>query len=284
MTTITIDLDDYPLFASMKDPEGTIRTILETQHEIFRSQRTSQGNIEMLSVVTETCEDLRDSTEDGIRRIDEALSKIPTLLGNSSKKGAVVELDFMAFLARSLDKIEYNIENVSKTKHSGDVIISKGTFHCMCDTKNYTKTVPSSEVEKIKNDMIAKNINCGLLVSYESGVAKQKNLDIVFFRNTENKLNCLFVIGNAKTFPERITVAIYYLEAVWKSILNTNISDDVHESNYQDLICSADMLVGLIDMYSLHRHSIEKSLTDFNKNLIETIMTHVALIKARLKK
>jgi len=284
MTTIIISLNNYPLFANLPNPKGTILAILDQQHAIFTAQQSSQGNIELLNVVTKTCEELRETTEEGIERIDNALNKIPTLLGNSSKKGIIAELDFNKFIYQSLDKIEYNIENVSKTKHSGDVIISKGEFQCMCDTKNYSTTVPSKEVNKLKNDMITRNIRCGLLVSYESGIAKHKNIDMIFFKNIENQLNCLFILGNAKECPDKIVIAIYYLEAVWNSILNSSVSHNIGLDTYEDILGSVDTLMGLIQNYTTHKRQIEDNLITFNTFLIETVTMHISLLKTRLKK
>ena len=57
---VTIDLDKYPLFQDLEDPEGMITTIIRKEYEIFKAQKESYGNIEMLKMITETCDRIED--------------------------------------------------------------------------------------------------------------------------------------------------------------------------------------------------------------------------------
>lgn len=252
------------------------------------AQQTSQTDVEIRTVMEEVCEEMYDKvdivTETLCNRFEEIntkISKIPLLLANPTTKGLLGEITLLKFLKEHLDSVSYTIENVAKKSNTGDCIVSHKKFQCICDSKSYSKNVPSTEVEKLKNDMITQHIRCGILVSFTSGIAKHKNIDIDMFYDTEHNLCCLMVIGNAVENSERIILAIHYLESFWENILNNK--DISTPQEFGEVWNSSNEVMNLIQSFLDNKKRIDDSLLAFQSNLTNTITMHVSLLRSKLK-
>lgn len=283
---VTIDLNKYPLFIDLKDPEGMINMILDKEYAIFKAQCSSSSNVELLKVVSDTCQELTDNfsamEDQQTTSINEVLNKIPVLLAKSTTKGSIAEKCSVDYIKDNLCNVEYNIEDTSKIDNSGDILISKKDFTCMIDIKYYKSKVPRKEVEKLKRDMILNKTYCGIITNYANGITGYKNIDIEFFDDNE-KTYCLAILGNLSDTPIKLIMTIHYLESLHNK-LNSIKSFEKTANNYDDILETTSELTKLITKFEQHKRTIDESLSDYHKQLIVTITSYISNLKHRIEK
>ena len=165
------------------------------------------------------------------------------------------------YLINNLSANEYSIQVVNKERFSGDIVVSSKKLEIMIDTKYYTNTVPSKEYEKLQRDMKSRNIQCGILVSYSSKVAKFNTTDISIYNDG---LCCIIVIGFAEKVPQSILQAIYFLEVINAKILNTSSEKD---SRFVEILNSYSGVYDLLKSFECHKKTVLDSI-----NLLERQM------------
>jgi hypothetical protein len=214
--------------------------------------------------------------------MDELLDKLPLLLQTSKSKGNVGEQCLMSFLKEALNGNDYVLEDMSKTSHSGDICVSKKSFSCLLDSKHYKNKLPSKEVDKLKSDMVAKNIRCGVLVNYDNGISKYKNTDLEFFE-VDGTLYSLAIIGNAKENPLKIVLAIHYLEVIFERMLQTSIQPTHFTEGFDELLSTAEDVQRLIKKFEESKRCIEDTLNGFQSQLLTSITGHITSLKIHMK-
>jgi hypothetical protein len=275
---MTIDVSKYPLFMELSDPEGVIKSILDREYSIFKSQHKAHLHVDIAKQVSDICSQQQDS----ISAMDELLDKLPLLLQGSKSKGNVGEQCLMSFLKETLNGNDYVLEDMSKTSHSGDICVSKKSFSCLLDSKHYRNKLPSKEVDKLKNDMVANNIRCGVLVNYDNGISKYRNTDLEFFE-VDGVLYCLAVLGNAKENPLKIVLAIHYLEVIFERMIQTSIRPTTFVEGYDELLSTADDVQKLIKKFEESKRCVENTLNEFQTQLMTAIMNHITSLKIHMK-
>ena len=325
--TVEFDWEDLSLLRDLPDPDSVIRAMVHQSYAIFASQHSAQPNIALYDRIQRTCEQLMRTSsavssdqQQSLRSLNEMvlglsstqrssshaietaiaslnetqassldiIQKLPIMLSKSQKRGEMGEACLLKFLEESLCQTDYNIEDVSKKAHSGDILIMKRDFQVLCDGKFYTRTVPKTELTKLKTDMNARHVRCGLLISFDSGVAGCTNTDLEFYTNDEGKLCCVAVLGKVKDTPERITMCVYFLETVWKKMLESPIEaksvvTETAKTTLEDILTSASDLSDLIRDFDKQKKVIEGSLCSFQSLLMRNISTHTARIEERLR-
>ena len=214
--------------------------------------------------------------------MDELLDKLPLLLQGSKSKGNVGEQCLMSFLKETLNGNDYVLEDMSKTSHSGDICVSKKSFACLLDSKHYKNKLPIKEVDKLKSDMVAKNVRCGVIVNYDNGVSKYKNTDLEFFE-VDGTLYSLAIIGNAKENPLKIVLAIHYLEVIFERMIQTSIQLTTFIGGFDELLSTADDVQKLIKKFEESKRCVEDSLNEFQSQLLTTVMSHITSLKIHIK-
>jgi hypothetical protein len=92
---IEIDIRDYPLFMELKDPKQTILSILDTQHSIFKGQRSTVPTTH-LSEMTNLLEKTSDKTNQDNYAI------VQTMKGTEERiRHSVVEIKSTGEIVRS---------------------------------------------------------------------------------------------------------------------------------------------------------------------------------------
>ena len=96
--------------------------------------------------------------------------------GSSARIGQLGENYFRDFVAAKMPG-NFSVEDTSDTGHRGDFILewidSNMRYRIMVDVKNYSKTVSSAELEKLRRDIAeSPDIDGGLLVSLHTRVAR----------------------------------------------------------------------------------------------------------------
>tara|TARA_B100000519_G_scaffold186943_1_gene183301 strand:+ start:1383 stop:2513 length:1131 start_codon:yes stop_codon:yes gene_type:complete len=106
------------------------------------------------------------------------------------------------------------VEHVGKQAHMGDFTVKEGNIMGMIESKNYSRNVKKSEVEKFERDMKDNDdFAYGIFCSLKSGIVDKKETftidfvlgkPVVYITNLKNKpdllyiarLNCLYIIKN----------------------------------------------------------------------------------------
>jgi hypothetical protein len=326
--TIEFDLEDMPLLSTMPDPVSTIRTMVKHSYSIFASQHQTETSIVMVDKVNRACEKLLRTTESltseqrrgstvvseliatlsstqrttigelkqTIQALQEkhthsfaVLESLPLLLSKSKKKGEIGEISLLSYLSETLNETDYTIDDVSAKHHSGDILITKRDFRILCDSKNYTKSVPKSEIIKLKCDMHVRNVRCGMLVSFDSGITGYSATDIDFYINDSGQLCCIALLGKVKDCPAKINVCIQFLETIWRRMVLNPIDaksaiQEVAKNDLEDILDKTSELHDLIREYAKQKATIEASLTSFQTMLLRQITAYTTRVEERLRK
>lgn len=155
---------------------------------------------------------------------------------NSTKKGAMSE----AKLERVLNIMFSNseIENTSKTAHSGDIILSrKNREPLLIENKNYDKdyNVPFDEVRKFFIDVREQQMDA-IFLSQNSGIAQRDNFEIEIL---DNRYVCIYV-HNCNYDEIKIKTAIDIIDHIRK-IMNKTEEENQTE-NFSISQCSIDKI------------------------------------------
>jgi hypothetical protein len=252
---------------------------LKSASEIVRSN---------MSELRTASEMMRNSVSE-FSNIQSTLKQLPLLLAKSQTKGSIGEVCVTDFLRESLGSNDFIIEDTSTTSRSGDVRVSRRDFECVIDSKFYKNSVPKKEVDKLKRDMGECKMRCGILLSLTSGVSGYKNVDMDVYTDDNDKLCCMLILGQAKEYPERITVGLKVLELVWECFLKKSGTSDVSVmirektiSVLGNILESAEDLRNLVRQYERHKKSVTDSLTNFHEELVKTIERHSVRIQEKL--
>lgn len=106
------------------------------------------------------------------------------------------------------------VEHVGKQAHMGDFTVKEGNIMGMIESKNYSRNVKKTEVEKFERDMKDNDdFSYGIFCSLKSGIVDKKETftidfvlgkPVVYITNLKNKpdllyiarLNCLYILKN----------------------------------------------------------------------------------------
>jgi hypothetical protein len=288
MVLIEIDSKEYALFDEMPNPEVYIRNLLYREHSILKSQHSPQivkDTVKNLQSTFETIQDMIGSEQErNSSAMNSVLQKLSLLMANSSKKGSITETLGDEIFNEHLCKNTYTIVNTAKTASSADRRITKGEFEILFDWKCYSKNVPAKEVEKLKRDMNAQNVRCGIIASVDTSVSKYANTDLEFFENEQGTLSCLMVIGKVKECPMKVVMAIYFLECIWKKMIQQKPTETVEaKQDFSDILEATNSLLRLLEIYKSHKENVLRSMDEFQSKLGREIHTYVGYIGERLR-
>lgn len=296
MVKVEIDTADYPLYDLMRDPAALIVSIVDRDYSAFASQHAHRSVVDICDQIRDTMEPAMDEVgrvtadmRQSLASVAAAIQNSALKMANSSSKGAIVEV-IGEELLKELDKKRYSVTNTSKVPHSGDHVISvaKTGFSMMIDWKDYAKNVPAEEVKKLKRDMAEQNVRCGLIVNASKGVTGYDNIDMDLFNTDDGKLSCMLVLGNVKECPMRVTIAVYYLESIFRKLLaNKSFESEPRDEppcreEFADILTELQTLSTLIKSFATVREGIQKQIDGFNNDLVGKIHSVVTKISLRL--
>jgi hypothetical protein len=152
--------------------QGVPNLITESRlQEIIRKLDTT--------VTSETIKTIPNETMlSELRGLREEFDKYTSLFKTGSVKGRSTELKVMMQLDNVFPKHDIISVPSSKQKGKMDLILSRSGFpDISIDTKNYTKTVPKSEVEKFERDILSGGTH-GILISVSSKITGKPHFTI----------------------------------------------------------------------------------------------------------
>lgn len=194
---------------------------------------------------------ITDISTQNQQNVSELLSK----MNNSSCKGKISENILSTILEKLFPSAE--IDYVGTTKETGDFIIErKGKSKVLVENKDYTRTVPTEEVNKFIRD-IEQQKCCGLFIS-NSGISGKDNFEVQVHNG-----DVLVYIQFCNYDSDKIKMGFDIIDH-FKEML-----DNLNEETDTDNI-SKETIKYINDEYKLWastRSSMLKNIKDFHDNM-----------------
>lgn len=235
-TVVSFDVEEYPLFMNTKDPNTAFRGWVMSKYSEYESHHNQSE--EASAAMHKASEELKTATAratDNARRMEDISSKAVSSLANatiemrsvipslssSKSKGDTGELSLLQILTDGIPGVDWAIEHIGKTAHSADVLLTykSGEFICRLDSKNWTKTVDTDEINKLKSDMVSTGARTGMIVSFHSGVAYKHNDDIETFINANGDLCAIAYLSRVAKAPAKVWASITALRCIWDNFI-----------------------------------------------------------------
>lgn len=159
-----------------------------------------------------------------LSELDEKIQKglepvIHELFGISkgTKKGIAFE--------NIMDKVllsfpSYTYIKTSLINHCGDGILKMSNFDCLIEFKNYNNIVPTSQIDKLKDDMISNNIYYSMMIS-TNNIQNKRDIDIEIFTKYEKRYAIVY-ISNYFNNEMKINIGILLVEQIYSIKKNIN--------------------------------------------------------------
>lgn len=143
----------------------------------------------------------------------------------------------------------FHISDKSRVAHSGDIEIKSGGVNILVEVKNYSKKVPTIEVEKFYEDLNSGYNSAGLFISLHSDIigmnSKIKLKKIMIESNT---VPIIFISSDDEN---TIISAVKFLEELVISETNTKCLPDIRgREKLQEVIRDLGMINGDIERMS----------------------------------
>jgi hypothetical protein len=172
-----------------------------------------------------------------LSRLNDSFEKITNK--TNSTKGIDGEKTFSDFANTFRDFKGFEIIDKTKQSGEGDFHLKFEEFNILADAKNYKKTIPSSEREKIKIDLIKNDhIHFAWLVSLNTNIDKYDKSPIMYEWINTNK--CIIYINHLLQFenPSQILRIVWFTcKELFKMIKedNTDINEltSLREKQYK---------------------------------------------------
>jgi hypothetical protein len=198
-------------------------------------------------------------------------------LSKSNKKGSVLEEAIEDTVKKTFP--DYSYTNTSGIAHHGDGLLeSPSGLKAILEMKNYTNTVGSEQIEKLKYDMKHTGVLYALMVSTSSSIQGHKSIDIESFEQDGTKY-CIVYISWIHGEPHKINTGIALLEHLYLldrrdkdpgSINSINKIHELIESDLNDLVSQLNTFAQLKTRYLGMEKIFKEQLDGFYLHLRET--------------
>jgi len=198
-------------------------------------------------------------------------------LSKSNKKGGVLEDAIEDTIKRTFP--DYSYTNTSGIAHHGDGLLeSPSGLKAILEMKNYTHTVGSEQIAKLKYDMKHTGILYALMVSTNSSIKGHKSIDIESFDQDGTKY-CIVYISWIHGEPHKLNTGIALLEHLFlldrrdKDPSVSNPINKIHElieSDLNELVNQLNTFAQLKTRYLGMEKIFKDQLDGFYLHLRET--------------
>jgi hypothetical protein len=208
--------------------------------------------------------------------VKQSIDKLTQYTNKSVTKGFYGEKCVEELISQNFP--DYTITNNTHNPHNSDYELQnlKGQKF-MIEVKNYTRNVPTSEVNKFISDLESSNIEIGLFFSLNTGICNKKRFKIDTLESNKK----IIYLPNIQQETSMIIMAILMAESLYDVQLNSN--KKINECNlmiiYEELQLFYDNYNSLIQTVKDSKNSIEKTLFNMYNSLID----HDLKIKNYLK-
>lgn len=203
-----ITIDDQNIYNSLSTKsEKDIVKILKLSSYLFDNVKSLSENESILNAIKDVS---RDGNKDVINRIESLNENLLSLTsGNSSNLGKFSENIIEKYLKNHFPHHEIINTAVSGEK-CGDIVIDTHTNmgKISVESKNYgpERSIPSSEIDKFKRDLMNSGIKFGIFISTNSRITGKNIIDYELF---DDKI--IVYLGPAGHNCGLLNMAIHYL-------------------------------------------------------------------------
>jgi len=183
-------------------------------------------------------------------------------LSKSNKKGDIFENTIEYIFKTTF--LDYSYTNTSGIAHNADgMIIGPSGLRALVEMKNYTNTVNTEQIDKLKYDMKVTGIQYALMMSTSSAIQGKKNIDIEVFIHQDVSYTIVY-IGYIFEQTHKINTGLLLLEHLYKLSDKTNIQDNskkIHNMIISDLE-QLEELINSMSQLKIKYQSMEKIFKD----------------------
>ena len=167
---------------------------------------------------------------------------------------------------------KYDCKNTSRNTHSGDFKITIDGINILFEVKNYTKSVPTSEVEKFFRDIdCSPSIDGGIMISLTSRITGHGKT-IEHTHQSIGGRNIPIIFLNIQELKDEKTVESCIYAAV--DIMSTECKSKQHHIQIGDNIHAAiSNISGNLDSLSHCRNTISEGQNAINKVFLKLIQS-----------
>lgn len=217
-------------------------------------------------------DEVREKCQNKVEELYKKMNSLQTLSDNSYYKGKVGEQKMLNVLTLLFPKNE--IIDTHKDPNRGDfLIICKNEKKILIDNKDYSSNVPKKEIEKFHKDVENNiDVNCGILISNSSGIARKDDFEIDIVCNKP-----VIYLCNTNKNQEKIKLATDFL----KSLMECN---NIDFSNKEII----DKLKKISSDFKRKINKFKKDIEKFSNSLqssvldIESIVNNVFCLYKKL--
>jgi nucleoid DNA-binding protein len=221
---------------------------------------------------------LIDSTAESIekRMSDNFKIELSNFFRTSSRKGKMGERILLEILKSKFPTI--GIEDVSGTPHSADILLDSTI---LLESKNYSKTVPSKEIEKFMRDMSESKVTFGIFVSFGVGITGHHRFSIDKFTDPIHNNEVKFIVYVPYATEELIESAVL-MTLELKKFMKTPNEEKKYDHKIENLehiisICNKSMgitmkniegiLINELNVIKNYTLSLEKNISGMYNNI-----------------
>lgn len=239
-------------------------------------QQLTSGIIDIGDKFSGFDDKLESVVHDIDRKFEERLRPLHDVLTSkvAVSKGKTGEILYDNWISAEIGNC-WSTETTKSQPHSGDFIHTHYDTkqRVIVDVKNYTKTVPTSEIEKLWRDMETQCICLGLLVSMSSGFAKhRKGIDIEF-RTIHGKPATMILISEAFSHREYVFVTLEILR----------IHNPITQFDMGDILRPLQDILGILSECETNTTKLENDITQVLTTYRSTTHIHYTTIQRILR-
>ena len=243
--------------------------------EVMSSRLSSQ--------FTTTMSTLMGSLNSNLEQISSTTKELYGI-SKSNKKGGVFEDSIENIFASSF--VDYAYTNTSGQAHHGDGLLeSPSGLKAIVELKNYSYTVNSDQIAKLKYDMKYTGIQWGLMLSTNSSIQGRKSIDIESF-DQDGTQYCIVYISHAYGEPHKLNTGIALLEHLFQmaKVSGSNQSQTQTQITKLHELIEADLsqLADLIDTFAQLKTRY-LNMEKLFKDQLDTFYLHLRETEINLK-
>lgn len=258
LDNLDINLDDLeiPDTTVIKLQIDELKNIIISLSDDNRKNNNSDSLLSFTNIIETKFQSIQQLINTQTNKLDSIDKTINKTNNNSSIKGKIFENNFADVINKEFSQDGYLLINTSNKPNSADFLFTHiDRPDIIIDTKDYSVTVPKSEVDKLKRDCIF-NKSHGILISNNTNIASKKNP--IDFEQLDNKF-VVYLPNN------QLNISLFKTALQLIYFFDSKIS-----SNSSNIIIPLSNKQLIIDKIISH-NSIINELETLNKNQLSTI-------------
>lgn len=253
-----LDINSFKELANFEPNEiNTIakRLFVEWYGKTYNQTQTNTIDIDVInsrlsSQLTTTMSTFMGSLNSNLEQINTTTKELYGI-SKSNKKGGVFEDAIEEIFKKNFQ--DYTYTNTSTQPHHGDGLLeSPSGLQAIIEMKNYTHTINSDQITKLKYDLKHTGVRWGLMLSTNSSIQGRKSVDIEIF-DQDGTEYCIVYISHLYGEPHKINTGIALLEHLYLSSTKSGLkpNSQLHLTKLHELIeTDLSQLSELIDTFA----------------------------------